>query len=53
MNVEHDVRASEHEVLVAALKLSAAEILSGKMACLNSRTSRAIEHEDALAQNFL
>ena len=50
MNIEHDIRASDNQVLIAALERRAAKVVSSQMAGLNSGAHRAIKHEDALGE---
>ncbi len=50
MDVEDHVGPGEHEVFVAALERGAAEVVGRKVALLDHRAHRAIEHEDAFVQ---
>ena len=50
VDVEDHVGPGEHEVFVAALERGAAKIVGRKVALLDHRAHRAIEHENAFVQ---
>src|SRR5215472_2921056 len=52
MDTEHNVRAREIQILVAAFQVRAAKICSGEFRLLQHGAHGAIEHEDALPKQF-
>jgi hypothetical protein len=53
VDVFDDIGPSEHEVLVAPFVLRTAEIVGRKVALLDHRPHRAVEHENPFVQRFL
>ena len=49
---QHHVRPGDHEILVAAFQMRAAEILRRQVLLLQHGAHRAIQDEDALAEQF-
>ena len=50
VHLADEVGAGEHEVLVAALERGAAEVVGAEVLVLDPGAERAVEDEDALAQ---